>query len=260
MACLQETRIQGESKVETKGYQILTNAYQENTGIHGVAIAISKRINNCVQVWKAVSARVCMLIIEAMATPATIISCYAPIEEAESATKVDFYQSLHATVDDTPKGDLLRIGGDMNAKLGQAHIAESSYIGRAVKPSQRNDNGDRLALFSAYNDLCIANTMFRKMIHQFPTWCSRDRRTRNQIDFLLIRRRWRTSISDARVRKDELLLDSDHRMLTCALKSKLIVYKKTQKTQRLNHDLRQTAGGVQHDVLVNQKWSVSKKL
>ena len=61
--------------------------------------------------------------------------------------------SLHARVDDTPKGDLLRIGGDMNAKLVQAHIAESSYIGRAVKQSQRNDNGDRLALFSASNDL-----------------------------------------------------------------------------------------------------------
>ena len=161
----------------------------------------------------------------------------------------------------------------MNAKLGQAHIAESTYIDRAVKPSQRNDNGDRLALISASNDLCIANTMFRKKIHQHPTWCSRDRKTRNQIDFLLIRRRWSTSISNARVRKDGLLLDSDQRMLTCALKSKLRVYKKTQKTQRLNlealryatkarkycQELRRTAEGVQRDATVNQKWERIKK-
>ena len=273
MEWLQETRIQGESKVETKGYQILTSGYQENKGIHGVGTAISKRINSSVQLWKAVSARVCMLRLEAKPTPVTIISCYAPTEEADSATKDDFYQSLQATVDDTPKGDLLLIGGDMNAKLGQAHIAESTYIDRAVKPSQRNDNGDRLALISASNDLCIANTMFRKKIHQHPTWCSRDRKTKNQIDFLLIRRRWSTSISKARVRKDGLLLDSDQRMLACALKSKLRVYKKTQKTQRLNlealryatkarkhcQELRRTAEGVQRDATVNQKWERIKK-
>ena len=35
-------------------------------------------------------------------TVVTIISCYAPTEEADSATKDDFYQSLQATVDDTP--------------------------------------------------------------------------------------------------------------------------------------------------------------
>ena len=89
----------------------------------------------------------------------------------------------------------------------------------------------------------------------------------------MIRRRWRTSISYARVRKDELLFDSDHRMLTCALKSKLRVYKKTQKSQRLNlealrhpttarkycQELRRTAEGVQHDVLVNRKWERIKK-
>ena len=273
VACIQKKRIPGESKGETKGYQILTSGYQENKGIHGVGIAISKRIKSSVKLWKAVCAKVCMLRLEAKPTPVTIISCYAPTEEADSATKDDFYQSLQATVDDTPKGDLLRIGGDMNTKLGQAHIAESTYIARAVKPSQRNDNGDRLALFSASNGLCMANSMFRKKIHQLPTWCSRDRKTRNQIDFLLIRRRWRASISDTRVRKDGLLLDCDHRMLTCALNSKLRVYRKTQKTQRLNlealrqpttarkccEELRRTAEGVQRDATVKQKWEPIKK-
>ena len=62
-------------------------------------------------------------------------------------------------------------------------------------------------------------------------------------------------------------------MLTCALKSKLRVYKKTQKTQRLNlealrhpttarkycQELRRTAEGVQRDATVNQKWERIKK-
>ena len=48
-----------------------------------------------------------MLRLEAKSTPVAVISCYVPTEEADPATKDDFYQGLQATtVDDTPKGDL----------------------------------------------------------------------------------------------------------------------------------------------------------
>ena len=268
VACLQETRIRGDTKSVTRNYQILTSGYEDKKGLHGVGIAVSNRISNSIQSWQAISARICAMRINAKPTPISILSCYAPTEDTDSSEKDDFYMSLQRVIDAVPKGDALVIGGDMNAKLGWSSTSESKHIGRFVKPSQRNDNGDRLALFASANDLSVANTMYQKKKHQLSTWTSRDRKTKNQIDFFLIKRRWRTAINDIRTRKDNLLIDSDHQMLKCKIKSKLKTYTKSYKAQRFNieglrnpatarqycQELRKTAQAPPHDSTVNKKW------
>ena len=50
---------------------------------------------------------------------ATIISCYSPTNVSEETELVTFYEELSSLVRSIPKHNLLVIGGDMNAKIGE---------------------------------------------------------------------------------------------------------------------------------------------
>ena len=56
----------------------------------------------------------------------TLFQCYAATEPDDDATKDKFYDRLATSVNKTPKGDLILILGDFNAKLGSNNGAESS--------------------------------------------------------------------------------------------------------------------------------------
>ena len=50
---------------------------------------------------------------------ATIISCYSPTNVSEETELVTFYDELSSLVRSIPKQNMLVIGGDMNAQLGE---------------------------------------------------------------------------------------------------------------------------------------------
>ena len=76
--------------------------------------------------------------------------------------------------------------------------------------------------------LDIANTLFQQPKRRLYTWTSPDGRNQNKIDYILYRRRWRSSIQSAKTR---LGADcgSDHELLIVKLRLKL---KKVGKTTR----------------------------
>ena len=56
-----------------------------------------------------------------------------------------------------------------------------------------NENGEFFADFCAFNELVIGGSVYKhKDIHKV-TWVSPDGRTKNQIDFISISRKWRRS-------------------------------------------------------------------
>ena len=61
-----------------------------------------------------------------------------------------------------------------------------------------NDNGVRIVNFATSKNLVVKSTMFpHRNIHKY-TWTSPDGKTHNQIDHVLIDRRWQSSVLDAR--------------------------------------------------------------
>lgn len=58
----------------------------------------------------------------------------------------------------------------------------------------RNDRGERMIQFCQENNLAIANTMFQHHVRRLYTWRSPGNRYKNQIDYIMIRSRWRSSI------------------------------------------------------------------
>ena len=81
--------------------------------------------------------------------------------------------------------------GDWNAKAGSQEIPGVTHkFGLGVQ----NEAGQRLIEFCQENTLVIANTLFQQQ-KRLCTWTSPDGQHRNQIDYILLSQRWRSSIS-----------------------------------------------------------------
>ena len=87
--------------------------------------------------------------------------------------------------------------GDFNAKLGREFIFKSTN-GQESLHQDSNYNGVRLVNFATSKNLVVKNTMFpHRNIHKY-TWTSPDGKTNNQIDHVLIDKRWHSSVLDVR--------------------------------------------------------------
>ena len=85
---------------------------------------------------------------------------------------------------------------------------------------QRNDNGKRLCDICDMNELVITGTLFpHKDIHK-STWISPDRKTKNQIDHTLIKKRFRNSVKDTRVYRSADI-GSDHYLVCTKIQLRL---------------------------------------
>lgn len=95
-----------------------------------------------------------------------------------------------------PSYDTKLVIGDFSAKIDDNRRGLYSTIGPHGSANLTNDNGDRFTLSCCTNGLSIGNTFFRhKHIHKV-TWTSPDGGTSNEIDYICISSRWRSSLHD----------------------------------------------------------------
>jgi hypothetical protein len=120
--------------------------------------------------------------------------------------------------------------GDFNAKVGRENIFKPT-IGNESLHQDSNDNGVRMVNFPTSKNLVVKSTIFnRRNIHMY-TWTSPDGQTYNQINHILIDRRWNSSILDVRnLRGAEC--DIDHYLVVAKVRERLAVRK--QETQKFD--------------------------
>jgi hypothetical protein len=88
--------------------------------------------------------------------------------------------------------------GDFSAKVDREDIFKSP-IGKESFHEISIDNGVREVNFATSKHLTLESTMFPHCnIHKF-TWTSPDGKTHNQIDDILIDRRWHSSVLEVRL-------------------------------------------------------------
>ena len=97
-------------------------------------------------------------------------------------------------------------------------------VGNESLHQENNGNGVRLVNFTTSTLLFVKGTMFpHRNIHKY-TWNSPDGNTHNQIDHMLIDRRWHSSILDVRS-FNEADCDTDHYLVVTIVRESLTVSK-----------------------------------
>ncbi|KAJ8361779.1 hypothetical protein AAFF_G00422150 [Aldrovandia affinis] len=116
--------------------------------------------------------------------------------------------------------------GDFNARLGPEDAPFTYH-------TNTNRNGEHLAALLTEHELLAANTLFRKRMGK--RWTFQDRATsmRRQLDYILVRRKWRKSILNAESYSTFDSVGSDHRVVAARLRLSLRVPKSARGPARL---------------------------
>jgi len=127
--------------------------------------------------------------------------------------------------------------GDFNAKVGRKNIFKPT-IGQESLHQDSNDNGVRLVNFATSKNVIVKSTMFpHQNIHKY-TWTSPDGKTYNQMDHVLIGRRWHSSVLDVRSFRGTDC-DTDHHLVIAKVRERLAVGKQVAQRfdrQRFNSE------------------------
>lgn len=230
---LSETHWTGTQELQVKGCKILSSGGE---GRHqaGVALVISGPAQRFLLGYRPVNERIISARFQTMTNPVTIVQIYAPTTTAEEDAIDRFYEELQNEVNKMPKGDSLIVMGDFNAKVGSGERSDYSVMG-AYGIGQRNERGERLIDFCYANDLYISNTKFRQAKpSRCWTWESPDKKTLNQIDFILVSKKLMTSVQNSRA-FPSADIGSDHQLVLANIKLRLkrgMPFKKIQKLDR----------------------------
>ena len=112
--------------------------------------------------------------------------------------------------------NIICIMGDLNAKVG--NVTDFNIIGNYGLGKQ-NERGQRLIEFCNENNKVIMNTWFQQPLCRLYTWKSPGDISRNQIDYIMINKRFRNCVKQARPHPGADI-NSDHNPVTIKLKVK----------------------------------------
>ena len=121
---------------------------------------ISKQTFKALLNWQPVSDRIISARFSSKVRNITIIQCYAPTELADDNEKDEFYSRLNAVYGSTPRGDIVIVMGDLNAKVGVGNSGVEYVVGRHGVVV-RNGNGGRFVDFCGTHHLVISGTAFQ---------------------------------------------------------------------------------------------------
>lgn len=227
VASISETHWQGQGHFKSTSYTM----YRSGTGdrnIHGVGILVANKLTDFVMGYEAINERAMTLKINAKPCALNIMALYAPTLDAEDEEVEEFYQTVEDAINKIPNKEILFIMGDFNAKIGSTlHDDHIRQVVGKFGLGDRNERGERLIDFCIDNSLTIVNSLFDHHKRRLYTWRSPDGRTKNQIDYILTRQRWKSSVRAAKT-LPSADCGRDHQLLLCEFIGKLKVCKRRQ--------------------------------
>jgi len=233
---LQEVRWDKGGTVRAGDYDFFNGKRNENHQL-GTGFFVHRRMLSALKRVEFVSDRLSYIVLRGRWRNIIVVNVHAPSEEKSDESKISFYEELEQVFDHFPKHQMKMLLGDLNAKVGRENIFKPT-IGQLSLHQDSNDNGVRLVNFATSQNLVVKNTMFpHRNIHKY-TWTSPDGKTHNQIDHLLIDRRWQSSVLDVRSFRGAEC-DTDHYLVIGKFRARLAVGKQAaQRVDRQRFNLR----------------------
>ncbi|XP_068716093.1 craniofacial development protein 2-like [Montipora foliosa] len=193
----------------SSGYQLITiSAWKNDQGstIGGVGLLLSPRASENLLKVEKISPRIMRA--DFGGNPkSTVIACYNPTNVSTEADVTQFYHQLKDTTDVLPAHNVLTVSGDFNAQVGPD---DSTFT---YNPAT-NRNGEILVDYAEEFQLMFANTNLMKQAVKLWTF-QHPSESRSQIDYILIRKKWRNSIINCQAYSSFSSIGSDHRIVSC---------------------------------------------
>ena len=235
---ISEVRWKSFRKVTVAGNHKLYYSGQDKKHEYGVGFLVNKAVTNSVISCTPISSRIITMRLKASPFNITLIHVYAPTSSHDEEETDKFYNQIQSLVDKIPKQDITIVLGDFNAKVGQDITHAWRDICGTSCNETTNDNGLKLREFAACNDLLLANTLGHHKKSRITTWHSPDGRTGNQIDYILINKKFRSSICTQSTRTfPKADIGSDHDLVMMTFKVHLKRHGKQVEGTRMKFNL-----------------------
>lgn len=237
VVALQEVRWPRSGQIDKRKYSLCYSGTEWRSGRMGVGFWISAKTRRSLLYFEAAGERICRIRLKGRFRNITLISAYAPTEEATEEEKNTFYDNLGKLCEKIPKYDMRIILGDFNAQIGKEDFLKN-VAGKQTLQEVTNENGKRLAQLAAEQDLLLSSTMFKhKKIHK-GTWKMPGSNIVNQIDHVLVSKRQATSILDVKSQRGPNC-DSDHYLVSVKMKERIALVENRQGEKRKKWDIDQ---------------------
>ena len=197
---------------------------------YGVGILFSWKTARSLMGYWPISDRIIMCKLSAQPFDIVFLQVYAPTSTHEDEEVEKFYEDIQNALKHMKSYDVLIISGDFNAIIGNS--ISSPSVGKHGLGTT-NDRGEMLAHFCERNQLSVVNTLFKQPKRKLYTWKCRGDRVRNQIDYILIKSRFKNSIINCKTRPGADI-GSDHNPVVMKMKLKLKI--PTLPKKRIKYD------------------------
>jgi len=159
-----------------------------------------------------------------------VISAYAPQVRRPYHEKEEFWSNMRQLLSSTEETESIFVGGDLNGHVGEGVDGFDGVHG-GNGYGKRNTEGEMLLEFAMAMDLIVCNTFFKKEVCKKVTFESGE--NRSEVDFILVRRKDKSSVKDVTVINGETCV-TQHKLLLCKIEvnAKLPNKKKTQFRNR----------------------------
>ncbi|GFR77600.1 RNA-directed DNA polymerase from mobile element jockey-like [Elysia marginata] len=198
---------------------------------------VRKEIANCIISATPMSSRLISIRLAAKPHNITAIQVYAPTSDHEDDEVEKFYEDLDNSIAKVPKKDTLIVQGYWNAKVGPDAFLQWPGTAGRFGHGTTNERGLRLLEFAKNHSLTLANTLHPHKRSRTITWHAPNGEVHNQIDYILVPQRYKSSINKAMTRTyPGADIGSDHDLVLATFKLKLNSERKA-KSPRLHFDL-----------------------
>ena len=143
----------------------------------------------------------------------TIIVTYAPTNVTNDDEIESYFNSLNEATKVVPAHNFMIVMGDFNARIGKDSAKFTYY-------EITNRNGEHLLEYTLENNLIITNTTFQKKASKLWT-CELPSLYRAQLDYILVRKKWKNSVTDSVAYNSFVSLGSDHRIVPAKVRLSL---------------------------------------
>ncbi|GFN90350.1 craniofacial development protein 2-like protein [Plakobranchus ocellatus] len=157
----------------------------------GVGIIVDQTVTKAIKGYWALSDRVLLVKIAGKPVDLNIIQVYAPTANSNDEDLDKFYNELDTAKTQCKSQDPLIIMGDFNAKVGTEKVDD--IVGKHGL-GIRNERGEKLIEWCQTNNIIMGNTWFQQPPRRKWTWKSPGDETRNQIDYMMISKRYRNAL------------------------------------------------------------------